>query len=207
MTGNMDDEREALRSLLSSDETLREAGAVNLANGAIGPADEWEPVALRPPRSMSRLWAWATRTTPRKVVFFTLLAPLALYAAIDSLDASGWLDRLVGGTTCTGQRGSLARGAQRALQPRPFGPGADTVVVSDQRLILVRRGVWRDPRDSKVVFSVALADVAAARVHPRGLLRRRVEVTFTDTSTIVLALPSFRSPSPRSVVMALTNHP
>jgi hypothetical protein len=197
-----DGDAEALQPLLAAGETWREAGDVDRAFGHTGPSADHEPIHLETPGWLGRRWAAGTRTPLRRVVFFTLLSPLALLAALDSLSLDGWLERLIGGRTCTGPRGSLARRAEHAFNR--LASGANMLVVSDRRLLLVRRALWRRDDRFSVVETVDLADVAGARVRPRGLLRRRVEVRFTDGSTIVLALPTFRAPRPKRVVAALT---
>lgn len=202
-----EDERDALRALLQPGEALRETGSANVAHGDTGSPEDWEPLELRTPRGLDRLWDFATRTAVRKLVFFTVLSPLMLVAAVDSLGASisGWLDRLVGGVVCSGPRASHARRVAHALSP--LGLRADRLLVSDRRLALVRRaGSWRDNRP-EIAHSVPLAQIAEARRRPRGVLRRRVEIVFVDASRIVLALPSFQSPPPARVVAALTTPP
>lgn len=195
--------REAYRSLLEPGEELRAHGDVSLATGSWGPVAEWHPVEVTTPRWLDRFWAFATRTALRKVVFFTLLSPLMLYAWVDSLGGglSGGVDRLVGGVVCAGPRGSTARQAQHALSP--LGPGANELAVTDRRLLLVRRGLSGDPPARTPVMAIPLADVVTGRPHPRGLVRRRVELGFGDGSRIVLALPMLRSPSPQRLVAAL----
>ncbi len=197
-----DGDAEALESLLAVGETWREAGDVDHAFGHTGPSADHEPIQLETPGWLDRIWAAGTRTTLRRVVFFTLLSPLALIAAVDSLSLDGWLERLIGGRTCAGPRGSLARRVEHAFNR--LAAGANMLIVSDRRLLLVRRGLWRMDDRFSVVDAVDLGDVVGARVRPRGFLRRRVEVRFTDGSSIVLALPSFSAPRPKRVVAALT---
>jgi hypothetical protein len=205
---NEEEEKEAagLRSLLEPGETLLESGEVSVAFGDMGSIAEWQPIELTSRRWMGRLRAFATRSTPRKLVFYTLLAPLMLVATVMSIGPGlgDWFDRLIGGVTCAGPRGSLARRVQHALSP--LGLAADRVIASDRRLLLVKRGPWRDPYRFELTWAVALGDLAEARVHPRGVLRRRVQVQFADASSVVLALPLLRSPSPQRMVAALTGH-
>jgi hypothetical protein len=196
------DVRDAARALLEPGEVLREFGEVSRAYGDTGPVSEWQPVELTSPGWLDRMWAYGTRTTFRKVLFFTLLAPLMVYAAIDSMGSSAVLDRMIGGRTCAGPRGSLARRAEHALSA--LGSGANHVMVSDRRLLLVRAELFADPPEVTLASAVALGDLAAARHRPRGLLRRRIELRFTDGSWIVLALPLLRAPSPERLVAALS---
>lgn len=196
-----EDVREAARALLEPGEALREIGDVGVAFGDEGPVSEWQPIELRSPPWLERVWASGTRTTPRKIAFFTLLAPLAMCAAISSIGPPDVLDRLIGGRTCDGPRDSLARRVQHALSP--LGPGADRIVVSDRRLLLVRGARFPDPPHFTLVSSVPLRAIAGARHRPRGPAWRRVDVRFSDDSRIVLALPALRSPRPARLVAAL----
>ena len=202
-----EDVRDAARALLDPGETLREFGDVGVAFGDAGPISEWQPVDLTPSRWFERAWTFGTRTTIRKIFFSLLLAPLVVYAAVESLGdvlASGpstLLERLLGGRTCQGPRDSLARRMQHALSA--LGPNADRFALSDRRLLLVRGTLFTDPPELTVVTSVSFAEIAQARHRPRGLLRRRVEIRFTDDSRIVLALPAFRSPKPQQFLAAL----
>jgi hypothetical protein len=202
-----EDVRDAARALLDPGETLREFGDVGVAFGDEGPVSEWQPLDLKPSRRLDKIWAFGTKTTIRKILFYTLLAPLAVYAAVEALgDAlaagcSTLLDRLIGGRTCEGPRDSLARRVQHALSA--LGPGADRFVLSDRRLLLVKGTLFTDPPKLSVISSVPLTDIAQARRRPRGLLRRRVEIRFIDDSRIVLALPTLRSPKPQRLVAAL----
>jgi hypothetical protein len=194
--------RDAARALLEPGEVLRELGEVSEAFGDTGPVSEWQPIELKSPGWFDRIWAFGTRTTFRKVVFYTLLAPLMVYLAIDSVGSSTVLDRMIGGRTCVGPRGSLARRVEHALNV--LGSGANQVVVSDRRVLLVRAKLFVDPPQLTLVLSAALGDIAAARHRPRGLLRRRVELRFVDGSHIVIALPAFRAPSPKRFLAALS---
>jgi hypothetical protein len=194
---------DAARTLLSPGETLRELGEVGVAFGDTGPVSEWQPVELKSPGWWDRAWAFCTRTTLRKVVFFTLFAPVALVLAIDSVGPSALLDRLIGGRTCEGPRGSIARRVQHAMSA--LGPGANHLVVSDRRVLLVRRELFADPPQLTLVLSVLMHDIAGARHRPRGPLRRRVELRFTDGTRIVLALPLLRAPSPQRLLTALAH--
>lgn len=200
--------RRALPELLEPGETVRALGDVHAAHGDTGDAAESEQVRPREPAWFARAWAFATRTTPRKVVFGVLCFPVLVYVLLDSLgDAlSGrWLDRLVGGRVCAGPRGSLARQAEHALSS--LGPGANTLAVTDRRLVLVRHELGSDPARLTLVWARPLADVTSARPRPRGLARRRVELAFGDGSRIVLALPAFRSPRPAKVAAAFHGLP
>jgi hypothetical protein len=64
--------------------------------------------------------------------------------------------------------------------------------------------LFEDPPRLTLVSTVALGDLAAARHRSHGLLRRRVELLFTDGSRIVLAFPVFNGPSPRRFLAALS---
>jgi hypothetical protein len=202
-----EDVRDAARALLDPGEALRELGDIGVAFGDTGPVSEWQPVELNPSAWWDRIWAFGTKTTIRKIAFYTLLAPLAVYAAVESLGdslaagPSTLLDRLIGGRTCQGPRDSLARQVQHALSA--LGPGADRFVLSDRRLLLVKGTLFTDPPELTMISSVPLTEIATARHRPRGLLRRRVEIRFTDDSRIVLALPALRSPKPKRFVAAL----
>jgi hypothetical protein len=202
-----EDVRDAARALLDPGETLREFGDIGVAFGDDGPVSEWQPLDLKPSRWFDKAWTFGTKTTIRKIFFSFLLAPLVVYAAVESLGdvltsgPSTLLERLVGGRTCQGPRDSLARRMQHALSA--LGPNADRFALSDRRLLLVRGTVFTDPPDLTVVSSVPLAKIAQARHRPRGPLRRRVEIRFTDDSRIVLALPTFRSPKPQQFLAAL----
>jgi hypothetical protein len=197
-----EDVRDAARALLEPGEVLRELGEVGVAYGDTGPGSDAQPVEPASPGWFDRFWAFATRTTLRKIVFYTLLAPLMVYLAVDSVGSSALLDRMIGGRTCMGPRGSLARRTQHALSV--LGPGANHVVVSDRRILLVRAKLFAEPPELTMVSALGLGEIAAARHRPRGPLRRRVELCFTDGSRIVVALPSFRSPSPRRFLAALS---
>ncbi len=196
-----EDVRDAARALLEPGEVLRELGEVREAFGDDGPVSEWQPSELSSPGWFDRIWAFGTKTTVRKVVFFTLLAPLMVYLAIDSVGPGTLLDRMIGGRTCVGPRGSLARRVQYALNV--LGPSANHVVVSDRRVLLVRAKLYVDPPQLALVLSLALGEIAAARHRPRGVARRRVELRFTDGSRIVVALPVFAAPSPKRFLAAL----
>jgi hypothetical protein len=205
------DVRDAARALLDPEEALREFGDIGLAYGDDGPVADWQAVELNPSRRLDRVWAFGTRSTVRKIVFYTLLAPLAVYAVVESLGdwlmagPSTLLDRLIGGRTCEGPRDSLARQVQHALSP--LGPGANRFVLSDRRLLFVKGTLFTDPPKLTLISSVPFADIADARRRPRGLLRRRVEIRFTDDSHIVLALPSLRAPRPKRFVAGLEPDP
>jgi hypothetical protein len=193
--------REAVQVLLEPGEVPREAGEVRVAFGDEGPVAQWQPLELETPRWLERIWAWGTRSTPRKVVFFTLLAPLAACAALSSIGPPDVADRLIGGRTCEGPRDSLARRVQHWLNA--LGPAADGIVVSDRRMLVVRGMLFTDAPALILVGSVPLDEIAAAHPSPRGPARRRVEVRFTDGSRIVLALPVLRAPAPERLAIAL----
>jgi hypothetical protein len=197
-----EDVRDAARELLEPGEALRELGEVWVAFGDTGPVSEWQPMELEPSPWLQRAWAFVTRTTLRKIVFFPLLAPLLLYAVIESIGSPDIIDRWVGGRTCEGPRDSLARRFQHALSS--LGGNADHVVVSDRRLLLTRRRLFAAAPEFTPIWSLPLAGIARVRHRPRGLVRRRVELSFADGSRIVLALPVLRSPHPRRLVAALT---
>lgn len=193
--------RDALGALLEPGELPRESGEVRVAFGDEGPVSQWQPLQIESPRWLERVWAAGTRSTPRRILFFTLLAPLAACAAISSLGPPDAADRLVGGRTCEGPRDSLARRVQHWLSP--LGPGADGVVISDRRVLFVRGALFAGPPGLALVGSVPLDRIAAARPSPRGPARRRVELGFADGSRIVLALPVLRAPSPERLAAAL----
>jgi hypothetical protein len=201
--GEGDSEAAAYQPLLEPGEQLRVHGETSLAMGSWGPAAEWHPIELQAPGWLSRFWAFATRTTIRKVVFFTLLSPLMLYAWLDSIggSVSDGLERLVGGVVSAGPRGSTARQAQHALSA--LGPGANALAVTDRRLLLVRAAITGNPPERTLVMAIARTDIAGVRPRPRGLLRRRAELRFRDGSHIVLSLPVLRSPSPTRLTAAL----
>lgn len=198
-------EEAAYQRLLQPGERLWEHGEVSLATGGWGPVAEWSPVEVGTPGWLDRLWAFGTRTAARKAVFFTLLSPLMLFAWIDSIGGSlsGAFERLVGGVVAAGPRGSLARQAQHALSA--LGPGANELVVTDRRFVLVRRALFGSTPDRTAVWAVPRTAIAAARPRPRGLSRRRVELSFADHSRIVLALPTLRSPRPDRMATVLTH--
>jgi hypothetical protein len=199
--------RDVARALLDPGETFREFGDIDVAYGDTGPVSQWQPIELKPMRWLDRIWAFGTRSTARKIVFYTLLAPVWVWLAVESLgDAlaagpSDLLDRLIGGRTCQGPRDSLARQVQHALSA--LGPGAEHFILSDRRLLLAKGTLFTDPPELTVISSVPLTEIAMARHRPRGLMRRRVEIRFTDDSRIVLALPVLRSPKPKQFVAAL----
>jgi hypothetical protein len=194
----------AYQGLLQPGERLWEHGEVSLALGGWGPVAEWNPIEVRTPGWLDRLWAFGTRKAARKVVFFTLLSPLMLFAWIDSIGGSlsSAVERLVGGVVSAGHRGSLARQAQQALSA--LGAGANELVVTDRRILLVRRGLFGSTPDRTAVWAIPRTAIAAARRRPRGLARRRVELSFADRSRIVLALPALRSPRPDRLATVLT---
>jgi hypothetical protein len=195
----------AVARMLAPGEVLRVHGDVNVAHGDTGPitdADLWaDPAAPhnRGARTLDRL----TRTRSRKVLFYTVLSPLLLVAAVGSLGdgLTDRVDRLVGGVTCGGPPGSLARRTEHALSP--LGGGADHVAVTDRRLLLLRQALLSLHARFDEVWDVPLHAIASARPRPRGLLRRRVELWFADGSYLVLALPTFRAPSPARVCAAV----
>jgi len=196
-----EDVRDAARALLEPGEVLRELGEVSVAHGDTGPVSEWQPIELTVPGWFDRIWAWGTRTAVRKALFFTLLAPVAVVAALDSIGPSTLMDRLVGGRTCEGPRGSTARRVQHALSA--LGPGGNRIAVTDRRILLIRQELFASPPVLNVILPVPFADLAGASHKPRGLLRRRVELRFTDSSRIVLALPMFGTTNPREIIAAV----
>jgi len=194
----------ALAETLAQGEVLRLHGAVGVAHGDTGPitdTDLWSDPAAphnRGSRSLDRL----TRTRTRKVLFSTILSPVLLVAAIDSLGGGlgDRIDRLVGGVTCGGPPGSLARRAEHALSM--LGGRANHLAVTDRRLLLLQQDLGlRAGFD--IVGEVPLHAIADARPRPRGLLRRRVQLSFVDGSHVVLALPALQAPSPERVCAAL----
>jgi hypothetical protein len=195
----------ALAGTLAPGEVLRVYGAVNVAHGDTGPVtdtDLWgDPAAPhnRGARTLDRL----TRTPTRKVLFYTVLSPLLLVAAVGSLgDGLGdRIDRLVGGVTCGGPPGSLARRTEHALSP--LGGRANHLAVTDRRLLLLRHSLRGVQARFDHVGEVPLHAIARARPRPRGLLRRRVELWFADGSHVVLALPAFQAPSPVQLCAAV----
>lgn len=193
-----EDVREAALALLEPGEELRERGPTNVAFGDSGSILDPTPATTG---GWERAWHTATRTTLRKVLFFTLLAPVALIMALDGIGPSTLFERLLGGRTCQGPPGSTARRMLQALEG--LGHRADEFILSDRRLLLVKREIWADPPRFTPVLSVPRHDIASARRRPRGPWRRRVELRFTDGSRIVLALPLFQSPSPRRFLAAL----
>lgn len=192
-----EDVRDAARALLDPGEQLRELAEVDVAYGDTGPIADAQPVEVKPSGRIGRLWAFATRTRLRAVLLSSLLLPLAVL----EIGPSALLDRLIGGRVCQGPRGSAARGVQHALSV--LGPDANHVVVTDRRLLWVRKELFTEPPRFHPVWSVPVMALATARRRPRGPLRRRVELCFTDGSRIVLALPAFRSPPPRKFLAAL----
>lgn len=194
----------AVAATLEAGEALRAHGALNIARGDTGPITETEPLSdpWAPHNRPNRVWDFATRTGPRKFLFFTILSPLLLLAAVEGVGdgMSGRVDRLLGGVTCAGPRGSMARRMQHALSP--LGGRANHMAVSDRRLVLLRRSLMGRP--TRTIWTASLHDVATARPRPRGLLRRRVELRFTDGSRLVIALPAFEAPSPKKVCAALS---
>ena len=194
-----EDVRDAARAMLAPGEELRELGAAQVAFGDQGPLDPAEVV----PRTgrLRRTWDAATRTTARKILFFTLLAPVMLIVALDGLGPGTLFDRLLGGRTCQGPPGSTARRMRQALAV--LGGRADHLIVTDRRLLLAGRALFADPPRFTPVLSVPRHDLLAARRRPRGPWRRRLELRFTDGSRIVLALPLFQSPPPRRFLAAL----
>jgi len=195
--------RHAARKFLEPGEGMRGVTEVREAFGDPGPVADSEPVTVKSPRWFDRVWTFGTSSLPRKIVFFALLAPLLLFVALDGLGpGTALLDRWVGGRVCQGPRGSLARRVQHALNV--LGPGANYAVVSDRRLLLVRHEPFARPASVTPVLELALTDIASARHAPRGLLRRRVELRFTDGSRIVLALAAFSALSPRRFLAALS---
>lgn len=200
--------RAALEPLLEPGEVLRPHGGTHVAHGEIGPATEWEEIdALG--AANNRFWSFATRTWPRKIIFFTVLSPLLLIALVESIGdgISGGLDRLIGGITCAGRRGSAARQMQHALSP--LGARGDHMAVTDRRLLVFRERVSLRDLSSTVELKwfVPLVEIAAARPFPRGLLRRRLQVSFRDGSMIVLACPLSDTPKPARFAEALTPLP
>lgn len=197
---------DALEEILEPGEELRIYGSTNVAHGDDGPATEWELWEGTKAR-LDGWWSFVTRTWPRRILFFTVLLPVGLIAALDGIGGglSDRLDRLVGGVTCRGPRGSQARQMQHALSP--LGGRGSHLVVSDSRLLVVRVGIkiLKGPPDVDVIWSAARTQVSSAERRPHGLLRRRVQLWFADGSTIVLALPFFdSSPKPSQVVDVLT---
>ena len=195
-----EDVRDAARALLEPGETLQVLGSVGEAFGDSGPIEQHEPVTLPTTPWLQRLWDAGTRTRLRKVVFFTALAPLMVWSALDSIGPATLPDRWIGGRTCHGPRGSTARSVQHALSV--LGSGADTIAVSDRRLLLLRNA-RSDPPRFRLVSALPRDQVVAARHAPRGPQRRRLALTFADGSRIVLALPLFDAPSPARLVGAL----
>ena len=195
----------AVAEMLASKELLRLYGAVNVAHGDTGPitdTDLWDDPAAphnRGARTLDRL----TRTRVRKVVFYTVLSPVLLVGAVGSLgDGVGdRIDRLVGGVTCGGPPGSLARRTEHALSP--LGGRANHLAVTDRRLLLLRQRLRSLQPRFDTVGEVPLHAVASARPRPRGVLRRRVELSFTDGSHVILALPRFQAPSPAQLCAAV----
>jgi hypothetical protein len=198
-----EDVRDAARALLAPGETLRELGEVTVAYGDTGPVSDWQPVALTSPAWFDRIWSWGTRSPVRKAVFFTLLAPVAAVAALDSIGPSTLMDRLIGGRVCEGPRGSTARQIEHALSA--LGPGGNRIAITDRRILLLRQALFADPPDLNLLLAVPLTDIAAANRKPRGFLRRRVELRFVDGTRVVLALPTFGATSPRRLLAALTH--
>jgi hypothetical protein len=196
-----EDLRDAARALLAPGETLRELGEVTVAYGDTGPVSDWQPIELASPAWFDRIWSWGTRSRVRKAVFFTLLAPVAAVAALDSIGPSTLIDRLIGGRVCAGPRGSTARQVQHALSA--LGPGGNRIAVTDRRLLVLRQALFADPPELSLLLAVPLTDIAGASRKPRGLLRRRVELRFVDGTRIVLALPAFGATSPRRLLEAL----
>lgn len=199
-----DDSEAALRALLGPHEVLRAYGEASIAFGSEGRAADQEPLDLSVGPRAERFWDRMTRTRLRKVLFFTVLSPLLLVALVEGIGTSigDGVDRVVFGAVCRGPRGSLARRVEHALRSLGGG-GADTFVLTSSRLLLVHVGVG-SASSPRPVFDVPLDAIASARPAPRGPLRRRLELRFGDGSSIVLALPSFRSPAPRTVVPLLS---
>lgn len=195
----------AIQALLEPGETLRLHGSVHIAHGEIGPATEWEDFDELSAAG-NRFWSFATRTWPRKIVFFTLLSPLLLIALVESIGdgISGWLDRRIGGVTCAGPRGSTARKMQWALSP--LGAQGNRLAVTDRRLLVVREHIsFRNrPPQVELKWSAPVEEIASAKPHPRGLLRRRLQVSFIDGSLAILACPLPDGPRPARAAEALT---
>jgi hypothetical protein len=125
----------------------------------------------------------------------------------EALAPTTLLDRLLGGRTCQGPRGSLARQVQHALNV--LGPGANTLAVTDRRLLLLRREITlgTGPPELTLVWTAPRGVVVDARRWGRGLLGRvlgRVRLNFSDGSWIVLAMPLFGTLRPARTATALT---
>lgn len=204
MVANPDAEA-AVAATLAPGEVLRTYGGVRIAHGDTGPitdTDLWaDPAAPhnRGGRALDRL----TRTPVRKLLFYTVLSPVLLLVALESVGdrLTDGVDRLVGGVTCGGPPGSLARWIEHALSP--LGGRADHIAITDRRLLLLRSRILTLKTQFDAVGEVPLHAVAGARPRPRGLLRRRVQLWFPDGSHLVLALPRFEAPRPAQVCAAL----
>jgi hypothetical protein len=195
----------AVAAMLAPGEVLRVYGGVNVAHGDTGPitdTDLWaDPAAPhnKGARALDRL----TRTPARKLLFYTVLSPVLLLVALESVGdrLTDRVDRLVGGVTCAGPPGSLARRIEHALSA--LGGRADHVAVTDRRLLLLKSRILTLQTRFDHVWEVPLHAIAGARPLPRGLLRRRVQLWFPDGSYLVLALPRFAAPRPSQMCAAL----
>jgi hypothetical protein len=169
-------------ALLEPGEQLRALAPIGLAHGGTGPAADIEPVTIEGPEWLGKGWDAATRTPARKGCLAVVLSPLLLLAAIDGLGStiSDGIERLAGGVVVRGPRGSRARLVQYALNI--LGPAGDHLVVTDRRLVLATR-------DGAAVLAVGRDEVVAVRRRRRLLLNRRLDVTFSDGSRVVLAVP------------------
>jgi hypothetical protein len=197
----------AVAGMLTPGEALRVHGDVNVAHGDTGALTDTELLddPSAPHNRANRMLDRLTRTRVRKVLFYTVLSPLLAVAAVESIGdgLSDRIDRLVGGVTCRGPRGSLARRMEHAFTMLGGGGRADHLAVTDRRLLLLRRRHRGVEVRFDHVWEVPLDTVARARPRPRGLLRRRIELLFADGSHIVLALPTFQAPSPARVCEAV----
>ncbi|QLQ38882.1 hypothetical protein [Micromonospora robiginosa] len=145
-------------------------------------------------------------------VLLNVLLPLATWERGDRLvDLVGW------GIAGRGAPGSAASRLHRAVSAS--GPDVQVretlLAVTDRRLLVCRTGGvkllgGRDAEEralaeTEVVWAVARAEVASARVGWHRLNPKRLRLTFTDGSWLAFTVPIAESGAPlRAVATALT---
>lgn len=120
----------------------------------------------------------------------------------------GFVERMIGGASATGAADSVAAGWARAVESTT----SQHVLVTDRRLLLAeevdhpaggRDGKGHKRRTITVHAGIPRAAVAEVRHRPRPLLAGRLQVVFTDGSTVALTTGVVSWRPARRVVRAI----
>ncbi len=194
-----------LRPLLAPDERI---GTLEVIASALVGADRLEAPAASSPGQAQELTGW------RRVAGGTLGAGLGLATGLGPMIGGNALDAAaegIGGVSASGGAGSWAARADAAVRRA----GHARMLVTDRRLLLLDQtgsgmrdnpaepGRRRVATDFAVLLDVPRASLASARPASKALQRGRLELLFSDGSTIAVMTGVLSTSPARRILSAL----